>query len=77
MASGALPLEIELSATGDRDQIILESDCWKYIRGKAMSEVKEKWANIRAWNEGYPKVPEEFTITEKVPTKAFSWLKAY
>ena len=23
---------------------------------------------IRAWNEGYPKVPEDFTITEKAPT---------
>ena len=29
-----------------------------------------------AWNEGYPNVPEEFTITEKAPTRAFSWLKA-
>ena len=23
----------------------------------------------RAWNEGYPKVPEDFAITEKVPTR--------
>ena len=30
----------------------------------------------RAWNEGFPKVREDFTITEKCPTKAFSWLKA-
>ena len=30
----------------------------------------------RASNEGYPKVPKEFTITEKAPTRAFSWLKA-
>ena len=29
-----------------------------------------------AWNEGYPNVPEDFTITEKAPTRAFSWLKA-
>ena len=29
----------------------------------------------RASNEGYPKVPEYFTITEKAPTRAFSWLK--
>ena len=29
-----------------------------------------------AWNEGYPNVPEDFTITEKGPTRAFSWLKA-
>ena len=27
-------------------------------------------------NEGYPNVPEDFSITEKVPTRAFSWLKA-
>ena len=27
-----------------------------------------------AWNEGYPNVPEDFTITEKAPTRAFSWL---
>ena len=30
----------------------------------------------RASNEGYPKVPEDFTITEKAATRAFSWLKA-
>ena len=29
-----------------------------------------------ASNEGYPKVPEDFTIKEKAPTRAFSWLKA-
>ena len=29
-----------------------------------------------ASNEGYPNVPEDFTITEKAPTRAFSWLKA-
>ena len=28
-----------------------------------------------AWNEGYPNVPEDFTITEKAPTRA-SWLLA-
>ena len=27
-------------------------------------------------NEGYPNVPEDFTITEKAPSRAFSWLKA-
>ena len=30
----------------------------------------------RASNEGYPKFREDFTITEKAPTRAFSWLKA-
>ena len=30
----------------------------------------------RAWNEGYPKVREDFTFTVKAPTRAFSWLKA-
>ena len=30
----------------------------------------------RAWNEGYPKVPEDFAITEKAPTRTCSWLKA-
>ena len=46
-------------------------------------ESKEKEARLlaelvqdRAWNEGYPKIPEDFTITEKAPTRAFSWLKA-
>ena len=28
-----------------------------------------------AWNEGYPNVPKDFTITEKASTRAFSWLK--
>ena len=36
----------------------------------------ELWLVSTAWNEGYPNVPEEFTITEKAPTRAFSWLKA-
>ena len=27
----------------------------------------------RASNEGYPKVREDFTITEKALTRAFSW----
>ena len=31
---------------------------------------------IRACNEGYPKIPEVFTITEKARTRAFSWFKA-
>ena len=26
------------------------------------------WHAVRAWNEGYPKVHEDFTITEKTPT---------
>ena len=30
----------------------------------------------RASNEGFPNVPEDFTITEKAPTRAFSWFKA-
>merc|ERR1712079_564457 len=31
---------------------------------------------VSHFNEGYPNVPEDFTITEKAPTRAFSWLKA-
>ena len=30
----------------------------------------------RAWNEDYPKVREDFIITEKAPTRAFFCLKA-
>ena len=30
----------------------------------------------RASNEGYPEARDDFTITEKAPTRAFSWLKA-
>ena len=29
----------------------------------------------RAWNEGYAKVPDDFTITEEAPTRAFSGWK--
>ena len=32
--------------------------------------------HIRDSNKGYPKVFENFTITEKAPTRAFSWLEA-
>ena len=35
-----------------------------------------RWVPPRAWNQGYLKVPEDFKITEKAPTRAFSWLKA-
>ena len=31
--------------------------------------------HARASNVGYAKVREYFTITEKAPTRAFSWLK--
>ena len=31
--------------------------------------------HTRAANEAYPKVPEDFTITEKARARAFSWLK--
>ena len=34
------------------------------------------WVESRASNEGYPNVPEDFTTTEKTPSRAFSWLKA-
>ena len=46
--------------------------------------VDERWGractdadtvSTRASNEGYPMVPEDFTITEKAPPGAFSWLK--
>ena len=30
---------------------------------------------VRAWNEGSRRLRKDFTITEKVPTWAFSWLK--
>ena len=35
-----------------------------------------KWDLKKVGGEGYPHVPEDFTITEKAPTRAFSWLKA-
>ena len=31
----------------------------------------------RASNEGYLKVPEDFTITEKAPTRIFFWMSAF
>ena len=34
----------------------------------AAANVAEAAVLRRAWNEGYPKVPEDFTITEKAPT---------
>ena len=38
------------------------------------------WSGVsvstRASNDGYPKGPIDFTITEKAPTRALSWLKA-
>ena len=40
------------------------------------SPVSLSGLGTRASNEGYPKVREDFTITEEPPTRAFSWLKA-
>ena len=39
---------------------------------------RDKWqyCSVRTWNEGYPKLREDFTITEKAPTRVVSWLKA-
>ena len=31
------------------------------------------WISSRASNEGYPEVREDFTITEKAPTSAFTF----
>ena len=52
-------------------------------RGRGRAETGDrdgvKCEDSRASNEGYPKVPEDFTITEKAPLvtrAAFSWLKA-
>ena len=53
----------------------------RYLRGAAAAGQQDEdraAANIcpgittSAWNEGYPNVSEDFTITEKVPTRAFS-----
>ena len=40
------------------------------------TDVARTRTGTRAWNEGYPKVREDFTITESAPTRTFSWLKA-
>ena len=41
------------------------------MRGHQNNDIKAAELISRAWNEGYPKVREDFTITEKAP--AFSW----
>ena len=43
--------------------------------GPAQSGHNNVRVTTRASNEGYPKVPEDFTITEKAPTRALSGLK--
>ena len=46
------------------------------MRGWPQSGQMQPPVRSRGSNEGYPKVPEDLTITEKDPTGAFSWLKA-
>ena len=46
------------------------------VAAKTISTFGQLSVSSSAWNEGYPNVPEDFTITEKAPTRAFSWLKA-
>ena len=46
------------------------------LRSEPVASSSSGWVHFRASNEGYPKVREDFTITEKAPTRAFSWLKA-
>ena len=48
-----------------------------YALGMSESQVKVSHRIVTsASNEGYPKVRDDFIITEKAPTGAFSWLKA-
>ena len=44
--------------------------------GPALTAPHDIMLPTSAYNEGYPNFPEDFTITEKAPTRAFSWLKA-
>ena len=45
------------------------------ISGTAGTRAREYSQPDRASNEGYPKVPEDFTITEKAPTSTFTFKK--
>ena len=48
----------------------------QWCQHRACRACRSDGVGLRASNEGYPKVPEDFTITEKAPTRALSWLNA-
>ena len=55
---------------------LFTAHCEKFVSFKTLSLTSE-WMftvsfTVSACNEGYPKVPEDFTITEKAPTSAFT-----
>ena len=59
---------------------ILEGFVLCSCRLEIMGRLRELGHNLlspttRALNEGYAKGREDFTITEKAPTRALSWLK--
>ena len=54
---------------------LFTAHCEKFVSFKTLSLTSE-WMftvsfTVSACNEGYPKVPEDFTFTEKTPTSAF------
>ena len=52
-------------------------DWWSLVHTRIYRDHLKSWLRVyKASNEGYPKVLEDFAITEKAPTRAFSWLKA-
>ena len=55
-------------ARAGEDTSARQAKDWVWCSNNALS--------TSAWNEGYPNVPEDFTITGKASTRAFSWLKA-
>ena len=63
-----------------RDTAWTRVNCCSSLRGhrnsSVASQILQQLLANRASNEGYPKVREDFTITEEAPTRAFSWLKA-
>ena len=57
---------------------VLHLDTGKLARllCSAVMALTHRYTVCSASNEGYPNVTEDFTITEKAPTRAFSWLNA-
>ena len=74
----SFPLLFVLAVLGDGSEFITARArvllLERVLPGDQLQQSRGVW--ISAWNEGYPNVPEDFTITEKAPTRAFSWLKA-
>ena len=69
--NGRLKAELRTAAA------LLSLDTDLNLGGPVLQSAAVLGHKVELEHEGYSKVPEDFTITEKATTRAFSWLKVH